>query len=54
MNEIPEDLLKAAKEIVVPPLSTPEKLWRIIKNLKKGTAPGVDGLRSEHLVSMAR
>ena len=54
MNEIPGDLLKATKEIVVPPLSTPEKLWRIIKNLKKGTAPGVDGLRSEHLVSMAR
>jgi hypothetical protein len=54
MNEIPEDLLKSAKEIDVPSLSTPEKLWRIIKNLKKGTAPRVDGLRSEHLVSMAR
>ena len=55
MNEIPRDLLKAAREIFVPPLSTPEKLWRIIiKNIKKGTAPCIDGRRSEHLVSLAR
>jgi ribonuclease HI len=53
-NEIPAELLKAARETVVPPLSTPQKLWRIIKNLRNGTAPGIDGLRSEHLVSMAR
>ena len=54
MNLIPEALLFAAKEIKVSPLSTPEKLWKIISNLKNGKAPGLDGLRSEHLVSMAR
>ena len=53
-NKISEELLKAAKETVLPPLSTPETLWKIIRNLKNGTSPGVDGLRSEHLVSMAR
>eukprot|EP01036_Dinobryon_divergens_P029340 gene29340-38419_t len=53
-NEIPAVLLKAARETVVPPLSTPKTLWRIIRNLRNGTAPGMDGLRSEHLVSMAR
>ena len=54
LNKLPETLLEAAREINLPPLSTPQKLWKIIRKLKNGTAPGVDGLRSEHLVSMAR
>ena len=51
---ISEDYLHVGKEVIIPPLSTPRKLWKLIRNLKRGTAPGVDGLRSEHLVSMAR
>ena len=53
-NRLPEALLAAARKINLPPLSTPQKLWKIIRNLRNGTAPGLDGLRSEHLVSMAR
>jgi hypothetical protein len=53
-NHLPETILETARKINLPPLSTPQKLWKIIRNLKNGTAPGVDGLRSEHLVSMAR
>ena len=50
-NRLPVPILDATKKIVLPTLSTPQKLWKIIRNLKNGTAPGVDGLRSEHLVS---
>ena len=53
-NRLPEALLAAARKINLPPLSTPQKLWKIIRNLRNGTAPGLDDLRSEHLVSMAR
>ena len=35
-------------------LSTLQKPRKNIRNLRNGTAPGLDGLRSEHLVSMAR
>ncbi len=54
-NFISEDYLHVENEVIIPPLSTPRKRWKLIRYLKQGTASGVDsGLRSEHLVSMAR
>ena len=52
-NHIPGSLTTDESLEDFPDICSPQLLWQHIKSSKMGKAPGVDGLRIEHLKSMA-
>ena len=52
-NNLP-DLPTINQDEDVPDVCTSQSLWQYIRSSKSGKAPGVDGLRIEHLKSMSK